>query len=37
MIFEDGAIIVEKGRIRARHDVETVGRPRMLKIMNNGR
>lgn len=37
VVLEDGAIIVEKGRVRTRHDVETISRSSVLEIVNNGR
>ena len=36
VILLDGPVVVEQGRLRARHDVETIGRSCVLKIVNDG-
>lgn len=37
MVLEHGTVIVEDGRLRARHDVEVVGGARVLIVMDQGR
>jgi hypothetical protein len=36
VVLLDGPVVVEQGRLRARHDVETIGRSCVLKIVNDG-
>ncbi len=36
VVLLDGPIVVEQGRLGARHDVEAIGRSRVLKIVNDG-
>ncbi len=36
VVLLDGSVVVEQSRLRARHDVEAIGRSRMLKVVYDG-
>lgn len=36
VVLLDGSIVVEQSRLRAGHDVEAIGRSRMLKVVYDG-
>lgn len=36
MIFEDGAVVVQQGFVRSRHNVKIIRRPRMFVVVYDG-